>query len=146
MSWRGRLASWLAVLLGALVAQGCPQSVEQIFECASRDGERIASFYRVFGGGAAGWQLMRVSVRPKAEPFDADDFIFEMSHGYDVRLEWQDSQNLLIGYPGTARIEKTPGAVAEGVDISLRPFDSADGTFVNPEEAGCIGPTANYGR
>lgn len=147
MSCRWNSASWLAaVFWTAFLLQGCSRSVERIFDCASADGEKVASFYRVFGGGAAGWQLMRVSLRREEETFEADDFIFEMSHGYDVRLEWSDSQSLVIGYPDTARVEKKPGSEADSVAISLRMLASVDGSFADSEDAGCFGSGAALDR
>lgn len=90
-----------------LLAGSCNRldTVELLLDCESPAGENLASFYRIYGGGAAGWQLLRVSIRANTQPFDADSFVFQMTHGYDVRMQWQGEHHLRLQFPSEARVD-----------------------------------------
>lgn len=75
--------------------------------CYSPDQKMIATFYELSGGGAAGWVSQRVSLRPKEIPFsEAEDIIFQIRHGSQVTMIWENEKVLKIEYPEESEIDK----------------------------------------
>jgi hypothetical protein len=73
--------------------------------CPSPDGAVVAIFYRVFGGGAAGWQREGVTIQPSGQPLDPDESVLDLHSGFDVRMTWHDPDRLLVEYPNSARVD-----------------------------------------
>lgn len=134
--WRRSFAYSVLLLLA------CSSTVEEITTCPSPQGQKVASFFRVYGGGAAGWQVLRVSIRRAGEPLKPDVFVFEMKHGYDTRLEWLSEDRLLVGYPNNASVESTTTS-ALGVEIAFKALPSREGTFTEPSTRGCVGSSSD---
>lgn len=95
----------VSVFAAAVLLLSCGRTVEVLLDCPSPDGTANATFYRVHGGGAAGWAFFRVSVRGSAEALRPDTYQFAMRHGYDVRLTWRSPSALLIEYPDQAAVD-----------------------------------------
>lgn len=137
-----RSAQGLAlVLLSAALQLGCGREVRTIFECPSPDGSLIASFYSVSGGGAAGWSATRIGLRQRGEQFNPDQFVLEMTQGYDTHLTWSAPNTLSIGYPDSAtvrhRSESTEAAPL--VKIEFTPHPSSQGLFLDESLDRCDG-------
>ena len=113
------------VCLSALIACG---DTKRKFDCASPDGERIATFYIESGGGAAGYAYEYVSVRPSTSEFSGSRKAFMMGHGYDTRLTCSGPRSLEIGYPDSATVMDSPSTL-ENVRITLVPLPSRDGVL-----------------
>ena len=126
----------LICLLGPFLLASCGDSVEVLMECPSPSGDLVASFYRVMGGGAAGWQLFRVEVRRREDQLK-NDAAFEMQHAYGVRLEWSGDGMLTVGYPSSA-VSPRHEAQVLGVKIEATPYPSEKGTFAELGTAGCF--------
>ena len=75
-------------------------------EAVSPDKTRVATFYTISGGGAAGYVLTRLQIRPQSQKFSADkntnDFVFELRHGSDLDLQWQGNKRLKVVYESGA--------------------------------------------
>jgi hypothetical protein len=123
-------------LLCLLALVSCGSSTEVLMECPSPSGKLVASFYRVMGGGAAGWQVFRVEVRKPKTQYGSDS-AFEMQYAYSVRLEWSGDESLTIGYPSSAGSVKHE-AQSSDVTIEAKPLPSQNGTFADPGIAGCF--------
>ena len=98
-------------LLPMLTCCGALEESEVFFECASPDGSKIATFYRVYGGGAAGYQYSRINIRNSDRPINLDSYSFSMSHGGDASIQWKTNKSLVIGYPKYADIQKATGTI-----------------------------------
>ena len=108
-----------------------------IFACESPDGELTAIFYVRQAGGAAGSQSEYVSVRPRGDA--AEVLLFEMGHGYNVRLTWTGSRQLTIGYPKDANMFAWRNRFRRQVagrflDVDLTPVESKNGLFPTKED------------
>lgn len=117
---------WFFVLL--LVAPtGCePMEMQRqaLLSCASAEGVQ-ANFYRLYGGGATGWQTLHVSVQEKsAEPV----VVLTMSHGYDVALKWESDTTLVVSYPASARVIDSKPSVAK-IEVQLKPVPDSSGSL-----------------
>ena len=75
-------------------------------EAVSTDGKNVATFYTISGGGAAGYVLTRLNVRPNHQKFkptkESNDFVFELRHGEDFNLQWQGNNSLKVVYEAGA--------------------------------------------
>ena len=75
-------------------------------EAVSPNGKKVATFYTISGGGAAGYVLTRLNLRPQNRKFSAtkesDDFVFELRHGLDPSLQWQGNNRLKVVYEAGA--------------------------------------------
>lgn len=113
----------------ALLLAGCGNSEstrEDLLSCAYAGTETRAVFYRLYGGGAAGWQTLHVAIQSgDLKP----EVVLTISHGYDVVLEWQDKSALTISYPASASVVQFKQSFG-GVTIHLRPQDSKSGSLV----------------
>lgn len=98
----------MGVLLTGTLVASCGESPHDVSvkkEVVSPDGKKVASFYIVSGGGAAGFVWATVKLRLKQEPLkDDDDYIFDMAHAYDIDLKWKSNQQLVVTYPGEAEV------------------------------------------
>ena len=111
----------VTVVAVSLVALGACRGTDRGVverEVASPDGARVARYYVVSGGGAAGYVDEYVDVRPRGEPFDpyADDPALLMTHGGGVTLTWRGPDRLVVEYPGWAGVSRGCRA-ARGVTI-----------------------------
>ena len=131
------------VILLALSLTACSET-RRVFDCASPNGQLIATFYTIGGGGAAGSLDEYVSVRPSTSKFDENDWVFTLTHGYDVRLSWTGPQSLEIGYPDSARTSISPTKRAD-VAINVVPLPSNGGSLADSLK-GCIRRAAAPGR
>jgi hypothetical protein len=137
-----RTAQGLAlVLLLTGLLLGCGREVRTIFECPSADGSLIASFFSVSGGGAAGWSTTRIGLRRKGEQFNPDQFVLEMTQGYDAHLTWSEPNTLSIGYPDSATIRHRSDSTDAGplVELKLTPHPSSQGLFLDESLGQCDG-------
>ena len=99
---------------------------------SSPSGKYIARFYRVYGGGAAGYQFLRIDVRSRDEVFRYDDsHVFHMRHGYEVELKWTDDTHLVVGYPAKADVDKQETMKGD-VSIEYRPRSDLSGVLLAP--------------
>ena len=75
-------------------------------EAVSPDGKNTATFYTISGGGAAGYVLTRLNLRPSKQVFkptkESNDFVFELRHGDDIDLQWQRNNRLKVVYESGA--------------------------------------------
>ncbi len=100
----------IALFFGAfLIMDGLvdnsPPDIHVTKEVVSPDGKNVASFYTISGGGAAGYVVIRLKIRPANQVFKSDEnYIFEMRHGDDIDLEWRDDDYLIVTYPMDADI------------------------------------------
>jgi hypothetical protein len=124
------------VLMGLLSACGSQVNID--FECPSPDGSLIATFYTESGGGAAGWIAGRVNLRRKDEPFSPKKFVFQMSHGYQARIDWSKANTLSIGYPFGADVSREASDFDPRLSIELKPYPSEDESFIDQSAAGCV--------
>jgi hypothetical protein len=133
-----KLFASICAFSGALcLACGSGES-RVIFECSSPSAETIASFYSSSGGGAAGWALLRIGVRPAGVALDPESYVFQMRHGYDAQLEWSSDTDLVIRYPDSAELDvKTP--TAGSVSVRYEPLPSSQGVFADGSAEGCKG-------
>lgn len=132
----------LVIIACAREPDAGPRGTREVyFECASPDRQRIASFYREYGGGAAGWQYEHVEVR---SPDDAaPSVVLTLKQGYDVTLEWLSSDSLRIGYPSTARVDHWQdwfGQSGQG-NTELVELPGENGRLLD-KAPGCVGPPA----
>lgn len=94
--------------LGATLVDNSPPDIYVTKEVASPDGKNVASFYTISGGGAAGYVVNRLKIRPANQAFKADEnYVFDMRHGDDIHLEWRDDDYLILTYPAQADIYRT---------------------------------------
>jgi hypothetical protein len=118
-----------------LSAGACTET-EVIFRCKSADGRHVATFYREFGGGAAGFQYEFVSVE---EVGGRTRDVLTLKGGYDARLHWKQPGLLEIGYPNTARVDQSRNSFGRRMEgrVELVPLPSRDGSFTEAQ-SGCI--------
>ncbi len=120
--------NFLALLLLTSILGGCgstDSTREDILACKSRDGSLRAVIYRLFGGGAAGWQSFYVTVRHSTGPHVV---VLGMNHGYDVTLEWRDNSALHIGYPSSATVFESKPTYGDGA-VQIEPLPSTGGSL-----------------
>lgn len=109
---------------------------QDILKCISPDNMYVATFYREYGGGAAGWQQEYVSVLRTNG--GKEIVVLEMNHGYDIVLTWVSPRKLEIGYPDSARIDhwqshfdqKLKGLNLPNWTTELKPIKSEEGSFL----------------
>lgn len=134
--FRAPLASRIALCSGlALVSCG---ELEILGTCPSPDGLSVATFFREYGGGAAGWQSMGVQVQRAREKFSARGAPFEFAHAYQVQLHWASDSHLEIRFPSDASIARNDPA-AGSISIAYRgepPFRG--GTLSDSELKLCV--------
>ena len=126
------LTTWFCrvfVALGLASASGCGYEVERLVECPSPSGRYTATFYRIYGGGAAGFQYLHVNVRPAAAPFDEQMYVLQLKGGYDARLIWNGDSALVVHYPSDARVDSAaPYAVlSDTLSVRYSPQPGQDG-------------------
>lgn len=125
----------------ALLLAGCGNSEstrEDLLSCISPDTATRATFYRLYGGGAAGWQTLHVEIQSSdLKP----EVVLTMSHGYDVVLEWQDKSTLVISYPASAIVPQSKQSFGGGT-VQLRPQDSKSGSLVGGSRCVAAQPVA----
>jgi hypothetical protein len=132
------LGSALGLSAGCLLACGSAEP-RIVFECTSPSGNSVASFYSLSSGGAAGWAVLRISVRPGNHALDRDGHIFQMRHGYDAQVEWFSETDLVIRYPDTAEVDLTEPS-AGPVSVRYESLSSSQGLFSEGRAEGCAGP------
>ena len=92
-------------------------------EAVSPDKKKVAAFYTISGGGAAGYVLTRLQIRPQNQKFSADkntnDFVFELRHGSDLDLQWQGNNRLKVVYESGADTYRQMNE-KDGVKISYQ--------------------------
>lgn len=112
----------------ALLLAGCSDADstrEDYLSCVYPGSTTRAMFYRLYGGGGAGWQTLHVAIQSeRLKP----EVVLTMTHGYDVELEWQGGSNLTIAYPASANVVESKPTFAGGT-IRLRPLNSDGGTL-----------------
>ena len=126
-------------VLSLVVAGAACREVKGVVECPSPDGATIATFYVVAGGGAAGFQYGRVSLRPASSAFDPDEYVLQLQGGSDARLGWASSDSLVIEYPEGARLDSavvTWGERPVGLRYVRRP--ALFGVLPSPDGPGCV--------
>lgn len=128
----GQVRFLVGVALSIALLSGCssnpqPPYLNKYLVKASPAGTYEATFYDYGKGGGSGFlgatvtTPAYVNVRRRNEPFDPEKGqVFAMSHGYRLRLTWQDEQHLRIDYPSTARVERTQ-AQSSAVSILFYP-------------------------
>jgi len=133
----------ILVVLSVLILVSCIDmgqsdiSKEVFFECKSSDGKYIASFYREFGGGAAGFQYEYVAVVGNDDVVPV--VVMKLDGGYDVSLKWLGPEYLEIGYPESARVDHWQswfGRMANG-KVIISSALSENGLLVDAQK-GCI--------
>ena len=115
LSRNWRLLIFVLVMIAPLSA--CERQQRTMLSCPSPDGRLVATYFALFGGGAAGWVIERIAIHPNGEVLDPDRFVFAMRHGVDVRLHWKAPDVLLIEYPDKTDIEtkRTTYTVRQGL-------------------------------
>jgi hypothetical protein len=121
-----------------LSAAGCSGS-EELYpggELPSPDGQLVASFFALGGGGAAGWLFEYVSIRPSSEPPDAGlrEVVLQMNYGYEVCLNWRSNQHLEVSVPEGAGIhqQKTSLTLSRPITVSFFTVPAASGSIEGP--------------
>ena len=134
----------VAALLAVTVWQCTRPYVSRGFHYRSPDGQHVASFFGVGGGGAAGWADERVSVRPVDSNFDESQYVFAMEYGYEVCLRWLGPNRLVIEYPAGATVRKAEETVElrDRIHLEYESRVSAHGVFHEP---GCDGRGGKLG-
>lgn len=97
----------------------------------SPDNRYVAAFYSISGGGAAGWVSMRVNLRKPADAFKINEYVFEMTRGYEGELSWKSASHLVVTYPAEA-IVKQQEEKWKDLTISYERKPSKGGMFVTP--------------
>lgn len=123
-----------------------PLTTEVIFECPSPNNKHIATFYRIYGGGAAGAQYLFVNLRKSSENFTSGDDFFEMAHGYDLRITWLNNDNIQIDYPSDAdKRYITEEAVSDHKTFKIHYIDrpTEKYKFISPLKGGCYNQLSN---
>jgi len=75
-----------------------------MFECASPDGQTIATLYRITDGPRQIDQQMKLNLRPSGSKLDSSMSSFAFRHGYDAIIRWRSDQLLEIEYPADSVI------------------------------------------
>ena len=97
----GRYGSTFAIVIFASFASsGCRTDVSLQQEVWSPDSTRVARFWQLAGGGAAGFVNGYVEVRPRDEPFQpfTKEYAF-VNGGHEVSLIWRGNDHLHIKFP-----------------------------------------------
>ena len=120
----GRRARLLTLALLGLGAAGCGRAEDGAFqlegECRSPDGRLVAAAFTLSGGGAAGWLLTRVSVRPAAAALDRADFAAEVRHGGIEALVWTAPRRLGVRFDSGSVVHRFDTARAvDGAPVRL---------------------------
>lgn len=128
----------LLILSSLLGGCGSTGTREDLLACKSRDGSLRAVFYRLYGGGAAGWQSLYVAVQHSTGPYVV---VLGMTHGYDVTLEWRDNSALHIGYPSSATVFESKVTYGDGA-VQIEPMPSTDGSLEGGDKCVLAQPSA----
>lgn len=117
----------VAVLFGVVALCSCglaDYDVKKGQEVVSPDGQKVATFYVISGGGAAGFVMARVKISPKSQAFKSDladeDYVFEVRHENFVSMRWQDNYHLVISYDKSADVHRSL-PTKSGTNISYVP-------------------------
>jgi hypothetical protein len=129
------IGSYVLIVVSSLSGSRGSVKQETFLECPSPDSRYTARFYREFGGGAAGWQYMHVTVRESGT--STSSVVLTLNRGYDVTLTWREDATLLIGYPDSARVDHWQswfGRMGEG-RTELTVIPSRSGSFLHSKAA-----------
>lgn len=113
------------LLLGTMLLSSCldlgtdsSHDTEIDKEILSPDGKKVATFYIISGGGAAGFVNTRLQIRDKNKPFkENDSYVFDMSHADEHDFKWKDNRHLIVMYPSDASVSRSLPSQA-GIKIS----------------------------
>lgn len=86
-------------------------------EIPSPNGSHVATSYVDMGGGAAGWCMAEVNVRPAGKELPANEHIFASHCGTKVELSWDSDNQLTIKF--------TPDDIDFGVSQDARNKDGS---------------------
>lgn len=112
----------------------------------SPDGQHVAIFYGLGGGGAAGWLEEFFSVRMSDSPFGHDkaNIVRAFSHTYELCVKWESATRIRVVYPAMNNLNEAPYRAEASPEI-LVDFvfeQSSDGLLRNP----CVGTLVRPGR
>lgn len=138
-----------AIVLGILLG-GDPREEELYpgLRLESPNGEYVAEFFGLGGGGAAGWANQNLRIAEAGAEFKpGSQVVFKTRYGYQVCLRWLNDGGLLVEYPDEAEIvEKLDrieiGSPPKPVYIEYEPQPSSYGKLTNPN---CSGALATIG-
>lgn len=137
-----KMNKYLLVILTISLISSCSREkhTEKYFSCVSPNGNYKATFYREYGGGAAGWQYLYVSIKEKNDKPSVN--VLKMSHGYSVSLEWLNEHELKIGYPSKASIHHWQNLFGSDVKNNIKLFKAWKGKIaLNDSIGGCQNKT-----
>jgi hypothetical protein len=77
-----------------------------VLECPSPDGQFIATFFLIPGGGTTGVLATRLTLRRVQEWWKAGAAIMELVGGYEVRVKWLSARRLRVEVPDDARVAR----------------------------------------
>lgn len=132
-------------LTSIIVINGCERigsRVDRVLECPSPNGHNVATFFRISGGGAAGFQDEYVSIRSANADFDPERaVVLHLGYGYQVRLTWEGNSLLRVEYPASASLRSAPveQLTTDGGTFQIRfsTLPDQSGIFIDPTTAGC---------
>jgi len=86
----------------------------------SPDGKIVAEWYELLGGGAAGWGVDRVELRPASEAFKGGRaYSFSSISADPVKMRWISNSELELSYDRRGTVERS-NATWKGVTIRYR--------------------------
>ena len=141
MQRRWRSAAGTIALIVALCA-ACGDTVDVLLDCASPDGQYIATFFMVRGSGVPGFLYTRLTLRRTRDSLTPDSYILQLAGGYDVRLAWLDARRLLVEFPDDARtdVAETQAWAGERFEVTYAPIPGKKGLLI-PSGSVCL-PTS----
>lgn len=90
----------LAANFAVLLLAGCgTEKADVMFECASPDGAKVATLYRVSTGDRPGDTTMQLNIRPQGMALETGMHSFGFRHGYDAIIHWDSESAMRVDYP-----------------------------------------------
>jgi hypothetical protein len=147
----------LAHLIGAVLvltrclpadSGGVEAQLDRSTDCVSPGGTAVATFYIIFGGGAAGFQEEYVNVRAHGDTLRLTSPMANFGHVYDVRFEWPDDRHLTVRYPTGGRandfVRQVVLATGDTIALTFAVMPGVEGEFV--DSVGTLGCKPEFSR
>lgn len=132
------------IVIGLVLAACAGENFRVLASCRSPDSSLVATFYRRFGGGAAGWQRVGVQIHGPSEAPNANGAPFEISHWRQVRIHWTSTGGLEIVYPRGVEIW-AQDSVAGSVRVTYVARPSDDPSLASNVPVCVVAPLSNKG-
>jgi hypothetical protein len=108
----------MLAVAGVALESACASTTTLLVSVPSPNGEIVADWYEVTGGGAAGWAVDRVCLRRVTEAFAAkSDYAFSASSAEPLKMRWLSNHELEVSYDRRGTIERSQ-STWRGIKIS----------------------------